>query len=75
MESASIRRAVDSAAQFVRETAATTVMAPAMIKPAMAKSSKSHEFSNGPPVHRRIEEEYVQEHISTGGIAIHDSLH
>jgi hypothetical protein len=42
-----------------------------MIKPAMAKPEgwkawKSHEFSNGPPVHRRMEEQYVQEHILTG---------
>jgi hypothetical protein len=27
-----------------------------------------------PPVHRRMEEEYVQEHISTGGVAIHDTF-
>jgi hypothetical protein len=31
---------------------------------------ESHEFSESPPVHRRMEEEYVQEHILTDSIVI-----
>ena len=43
-----------------------------MIKPAMAKpegiESMEIPFSESPPVHRRMEEEYVQEHILTDSI-------